>query len=251
MKQRKSLAPLALVLAILACNLPWLASNGPPTSGPSLGARTQPAVTATPSQTPLPSETPSPTPTSTPTIPIAWPVDKGVNCRFGPGKEWMITGALLPGQTATVKGRFGDFSWLYVVTPNDPDSPCWVAASVINTAGNLSALQVLEEPQAYVIDMKLRLDPETINLPACTDPVQPITIRGTIQTNGPAVVKWHFETQAGGALADQQTRFSSADSKGVEGTYSPAPGAGTFWVRLVVASPNQKAAEAKYQITCP
>lgn len=158
---------------------------------------------------------------------------------------------LLPGQTATIKGRYGDFSWLYVVTPNDPGSPCWVSAGVIITAGNLSALQVLGEPEASVTDVQLKLVPDAISLPGCLGPVQSITLRGTIETNGPVEVKWRFETEAEGAMADQVTRFNSAGPKAVEGAYIPAPGAGTFLVRLVILSPNEKTAEAKYQITCP
>src|SRR5688572_28272234 len=73
---------------------------------------------------------------STSTVPLASPKDEPVNCRMGPETTWAVTGALTVGQTATIVGRNETSSWWYVQAPNDPDSPCWVASSVVNTSGN-------------------------------------------------------------------------------------------------------------------
>ncbi len=190
--------------------------------------------------------------TPTPTIPIAWPLDKAVNCRFGPGTEWLSIAGLQAGQVATIQGKNGDASWWYVTTPNDPGKPCWVAASVTLTAGNVANLPVVNPPVAQVTDVSVKLNPKEINLPGCIGPVQPITIKGTIETNGPGKVKYYFKTEQGGDNPVEDIKFDSADSKTVEISYTPPAGpAGTYWVRLIIVNPNDKVGEATYKITCP
>jgi hypothetical protein len=247
MKRHPWIAIVFLLLAVLACSMP----SGAPAASTATAEALAPTDTPIPSATPLPSETPLPTATFTPTIPIAWPLDKGVNCRYGYGTDWSAIGALLVGQTATIQGRNADSSWWYVVTPNDPGKPCWVAASVTVTAGNLASLPVIPQSTASVTNVTLKLDPKNINLPGCLGPVQPIEFEGGISVNGPADVKWHFETQEDGSMSTHSTDFDLAETKSVhEDSFSPLPAEGTFWVRLVITEPNSKTAEATYKIDC-
>ncbi len=251
MNKRILLASLVLILAILACNLP----SGDVTPTPNVPTFTDtPAVpldTPVPTFTSLPTNTPLPLLTPTPTIPIASPLDKGVNCRFGPGTEWATIGGLLVGQTATIQGKNGDSSWWYVTAP-DTGKPCWVAASVTLTAGNLANLPIVNPSQAQVTSVSLKLNPKEISLPGCIGPVQPITIKGTIETNGPAKVKYYFKTEQGGDLSIEDLKFDFADTKTVETSYTPPPGPeGTYWVRLIIIGPNEKTAEETYKIVCP
>jgi hypothetical protein len=102
-----------------------------------------------------------------------------------------------------------------------------------------------------VIGLKLKIDPGEINLPGCMGPVQPITFKGTIDTNGPADVKYYFETQQGGQMPVQELKFKFADSKSVEASYNPPIMEGTFWVKLVIVSPNDKTVQEKYKVNCP
>ena len=252
MNRRTLIASFVLILAVLACNLP----SGNATQSPDVPVFTEtsalPLDTPIPTFTSLPTDTPIPSLTPTPTIPIAWPLDKGVNCRFGPGTEWVTIAGLQPGQTATIQGRNGDTSWWYVTTPNDPGKPCWVAASVTLTAGNLANLPVVNPPTALVTNVSLKLNPKEINLPGCIGPVQPITIKGTIETNGPAKVKYYFKTEQGGDKPIEDIKFDFADTKTVEISYTPPAGpAGSYWVRLIIVSPNEKVSEEKYKIVCP
>ena len=180
-----------------------------------------------------------------------WPSDKGVNCRFGPGVDWLVVGALLVGQNATIQGRNADSSWWYVVTPNDPGKPCWVAASVTNHAGNMAGVPVVSPPDALVINVSLKVDPDTMSVAGCIGPLQPVSLNGNIEVNGPVEVKWYFETQQSGSMATQTTNFNSAESKDISTNYTPVLTAGTYWVRLIVVDPNNKSAEAKYKIECP
>lgn len=249
MNTRKLAASLVLMFAILACNLPGNSASPAPADAPTATqAATLPEV---PTLTPIPTDTPLPSLTPTPTIPIAWPLDKGVNCRFGPGVEWITVGALLVGQTATIQGRNSDSSWWNVITPNDPGRPCWVAASVTLTAGNLLNLGLINSPLASVTKVSVKLDPKEINLPGCMGPVQAISIKGTIETNGPTLVKFYFETEKGGKLPNDKVNFIGADSKTVEASYTPPATGGSYWVKLVIFSPNDMSGETKYTVNCP
>lgn len=250
MNKRGLAASLVLLLSILACNLPARTTPTPVVTETS----TLPAV---PSDTPIPTltltptDTPPPTFTPTPTIPIAWPSDKGVNCRFGPSTNWVTVGALLVGQTATIQGKNGDATWWYVVTPGDPNRPCWVAGSVTLTAGNLANVPVVSPPFASVTDVSVKVDPKEINLPGCLGPVQPVTIKGSITVNGPTKVEWHFETEQSSSFSSHTIEFEGADTKTVEDSFNPSPLAGSFWVKLVITKPENKVAEIKYKINCP
>ena len=126
-----------------------------------------------------------------------------------------------------------------------------MAASVTLTAGNLLNLPIVNSPFASVTNVSVKLDPKEISLPGCIGPVQPIAIKGTIETNGPTLVKYYFETEQGGQKPIEQINFNGADSKIVESSYTPPIGAGNFWVRLIIVSPNDKVGELKYKILCP
>jgi len=252
MKFKSMMSTLILMLVLQACNLP---SNAPitetPTNVPSpIPSATQPLPTDTPTQTPLPTDTPLPTFTSTPTIPIVFPKDVSVNCRYGPGIDWVVLSGLTVGQTAQIIGKSPDFNWWYVIDPLNGSRNCWVAAGVVNTAGNLLPIPIVETPKATVINLKVKIDPATISVGGCVGPIPASKITGTIETNGPATVKWYFETQQGGAMSAQMTEFETFGSKEVTAEYTPSLTAGTYWVRLVVTSPNSIQAETTYKIEC-
>ncbi len=254
MKARSSLFILAItvVLTISACNLP---SNVPKTETPTLAvltpSATQPLSTDTPTQTPIPSNTPPPTITSTPTVPIASPKEVAVNCRLGPGVAWIVLSGLNVGASSQIVGKTADGGWWYIVDPFNSSRNCWVSSSVTNTGGNLTGIPVVAAPQASVVDVSVDVDPNTINVAGCIGPILPVEISGTIETNGPGTVQWHFETQQGGVMTTQTTEFDAFGSKDVSVVYTPTLTAGTYWIRLIVTSPNSMQAEVKYTITCP
>lgn len=251
MNKRTLILSLTLILVLSACNLPSGAATQLPDVPAVADTLAAPLDTPIPTLTPLPTDTPLPSLTPTPTIPIAWPLDKGVNCRLGPGTEWVTIGGLLVGQTATIQGKNSDASWWYVTTANDPGKPCWVASIVTLTAGNLANLPVVNPPFASVTNVSVKIDPKEINLPGCIGPVEHITIKGTIETNGPTKVKYYFKTEQDGDEPIEEIKFDFADSKTVEFSYTPPPGPdGSYWVRLIIVSPNDKVGEAKYKIEC-
>lgn len=234
-----------------ACNLP---SNAPRTETPTTVVTpsvTQALPTNAPTQTPVPSNTPPPTTTSTPTVPVAFPREVAVNCRLGPSVAWIVLSALNIGTSSQIVGKTADAGWWYIVDPLNTSRNCWVSSSVTSTAGNLAAIPVVAAPQATVTNVTVDVEPETINAPGCLGPIQPIELSGTIESNGPGSVTWRFETQQGGALSTQTTDFAAFGTQDVSVDYTPPIVAGTYWVRLIVTSPNNTQAETRYTINCP
>ena len=243
---------IALILATLACNLP---SNVPVTETPTvvlLPSNTSPPPTELPTQTPLSTNTPPPTSTSTPSVPIVFAKEVGVNCRFGPGIAWTAISSLAAGQGSQIVGKNSEGSWWYIVDPFNSGRRCWVAASVTTTGGNLASVPVVEDPRASVTKVTVDVGPRTISTTACADIISPLKIAGTIETNGPTTVKWHFETQQGGPMLEQSTDFDAFGVKEFSVEYPlPSPRTpGTYWVRLIVTSPNSIQAEVSYKIEC-
>lgn len=251
MKPKTLFPALMLVLAMLACNLP---SNVPVTETPTLElfpTFTQVFSTDIPTLTPLPADTAPPPPTATPSVPVAFPRDVAVNCRLGPGTAWVVLSGLGLGQSSQITGRTNDGTWWNIVDPSSAGRRCWVSASVVNTAGNIAGIPVVAAPSASVTNVQVSLSPRTISAPGCLGPILPIEIEGTIETNGPTTVTWRFETQQGGAMTNQTTQFDTFGAKEFSVDYTPPVAAGTYWVRLVVSSPNSTQAETSYTITCP
>lgn len=252
MKPRTLLPVFMLVLSMLACNLP---SNVPATETPTLQPSTSPTValptnTLLPTQTPLPTNTLPPTLTSTPTVPVAFPRDVNVNCRLGPGTAWIPTSALLVGQSSQITGKTGDGAWWNIVDPQNSSRRCWVSASVVNTAGNIASVPIAEAPQASVTRVTVDVDPKIRSVPGCIGPILPSEIIGTIETNGPTIVRWHFETQLGGNLGNQNTEFDASGTREFDDEYTPPLTEGTYWIRLIVSEPNDMQAEVEYEVEC-
>ena len=252
MKPRTLFPVLMLVLSMLACNLP---SNLPVTETPTLAIPPSPTVTSVPptvppTQTSVPTNTPPPTLTSTPTVPVAFPRDVNVNCRLGPGTAWVPISALIVGQSAQITGKTGDGAWWSIVDPQNSSRRCWVSASVVNTGGNINSIPIAEAPQASVTRVTVDVDPKTISVPGCIGPLLPSEITGTIETNGPTTVKWHFETQLGGNVGNQNTNFDAFGTREFDADYTPPLTEGTYWIRLIVTEPNDMQAEVRYEVDC-
>lgn len=252
MKYRSLLFVLCIVLTLSACNLP---SNAPVTETPTLSiiipSVTQAVATALPTQPALPTNTAPPQPTSTPTVPVAFPKEVAVNCRLGPGTGWIVLSGLNVGTNSQIVGKSGDGAWWYIADPFNSARKCWVSTSVTNTAGNLSGIPIVEAPKAQVTKVGVDVSPNAISAAVCPGAGPSLELSGSIEVNGPTSVTWHFETQQTGALTSQTIDFDAFGSEEFSTNYTPTLGTGTYWVRLIVTSPNDMQAEAKYTITCP
>jgi hypothetical protein len=121
---------------------------------------------------------------------------------------------------------------------------------VTNASGNLASIPVVEAPRASVTNVSVKVEPSTVSVAGCVGPAAPLKFIGTIEVNGPARVTWNFDSQQGGASPAQTTDFDTFGSKEVSMDYPPPLTAGTYWVRLIVTSPNSLQSEARYTIQC-
>jgi hypothetical protein len=260
MVSRRVIFTFIIAALSLSCSLPFFANQAEGPQGvqpeiPSGGADTTQAPQAAPptdTVSPLPTETATITLTPTPGVPMVTPIDQAVNCRFGPGTEYEAQGSgLAIGNSAQILGKSENGDWWQIQDPSSPNEKCWVAASVTNASGNLSGVAVVPAPAAFVTDVTAKTSPDHVNLPGCMGPVPSIAFKGTITVNGPAKVKWHFETSAGGPLVTHTTNFSKYSSQNVEDSFGPSPTEGDYWVRLIITSPNDMVGETSFKINCP
>ncbi len=159
---RRLIPLLALIVSILACNLPasqTQVTETPKTLSPTAPSWTPshtftPAVpptstfTSTVTFTPTASLTPAPTLTFTVTATPTYvfpsvTVNQQAHCRYGPSKAYLHAADLYPGDKGTVRGRFIYSRWLYVKF-DKLNYFCWVAPSVVDVEGDISQIAYKE-----------------------------------------------------------------------------------------------------------
>jgi hypothetical protein len=249
MKFRSIIIVFIMASLMLACNLPFAGQAGPSTIPSVPSVETQPPAETSAS---LPTEIATITLTPTPSTPMLVPVKDAVNCRFGPEKTFASIGSgLAVGASAQILGKSADGGWWQIQNPGGSDN-CWVAASVTRASGDLTSVGVVAPPSAFVTSVTLKIKPDSVNLGGgCSGPEPHFSFKGAIYVNGPVTVKWHFESQKGGVMSTHSTSFESFGFKEVSAEYThSSPDKGSYWVRLVITSPNEMFAEAKYQIKC-
>ncbi len=247
MKHRMLLLLFAGVL-VFACNFPTAApellSPAPATES---GAPQEPISDVQPTFTPLPTLTPTATIIPTPSAPQVTPISAAVNCRSGPDVNYDAISAVSLGQTAQITGRNEDSSWWYVRDPNNPSNFCWVSASVVTTAGNLSGIPLVALPAAIVT--KVTVDASVASPVYCGGP-NTIMFSGMITTNGPTKVEYQWEIRGdkSNTTAPETINFKSANTKD-----APDPGAytadcGNYSITLHVLSPNDMSAKQNFKV---
>ena len=240
---KRLFAILALVLAVLACNWSDIVPPAAPVIEPSpLPTFAISTLTSTPTETPLP------TLTSTPDMPIAWPKDLGVNCRFGPGKEWEIVSSINTGTITEIEARTVDTAWWYVQDPLHTGDYCWVSYDVMDTAGNLNIVPLVEPPMASVTAVTLDA---VITFTACGSANQ-VKFNGSIAANGPIEVTYHWEVDGDGQLItpDETLSFTEAKTQKISTDVFSAD-CGDYSAKLLVTSPNEESAEKNFKIQAP
>jgi hypothetical protein len=243
MKTKLIPAALTLVLAIVACNWPDFL----PPPAPEIEPTVLPTFVV-PSDTLVPSATPLPTMTLTPSVPIAWPRDLGVNCRFGPGKEWAATSALPLNTTAEIVGRTSESTWWHIQDPLNPGQLCWVATNVTDTAGNINIIPIAEAPSAQITGVTANAE---VEFSACGEP-NPILISGAITSNGPLSVTYHWEV--GGdkqnITPDETIVFMESGTLKISaGAYSAD--CGNYFIILKVTDPNEESSRKDFKVEAP
>lgn len=228
-----------------------------PTATPVPSSTTTDTPTLVPSDTPAgPTDTPTATPvtpTATSSVPMLSPRDAAVNCRFGPSTDFLTVGGLRVGVTVPIHGTNSTRTWWQIQNPLDiAGHYCWVANGVVRTFGDLTLVPVVPIPVGLVTAVAITPYPATIH-GICHEPNQ-IGPHGSITTNGPTSVVYHWEIWKDGSLyhatSDATLAFGSASTKSLD------PGAdhgdcGSYVVKLIVTSPNSMSAQQSFMITQP
>src|SRR5688572_17998598 len=184
---RSVLAAAGLILAILACNMPF-EQLSPPNDVQTAAALTLQAIltpsitstastpvitaTASPRATRTITSAGSPTTSVTPTYSVPMlTVLEPTNCRTGPGEEYEIVFTYVTGKELEIVGRYdpGDF-WL-VKSNESPNGTCWLWGEFVEVTGSYLAV------------------------PSVTPPLTPTSA----PPRGPGIDKWEFSC-SGGAL---------------------------------------------------
>lgn len=252
MKRHTILLVVLITALMLACNLQTAVTPDAldePQTNPDVANPTDTPTTEIIVQ--VPTNTPTITLSPTPSVPMVSPKADAVNCRYGPGTAYIILGGLAVGSSVPIIGKTADAAFWLINTPGVSGQTCFVAASVTNATGNLSAVPVVDIPISLLTNVTMN-PPANISVAGCMGPIPPMALKGTIEVNGPMSVVWHFETQQGGALPNHTTVFTGFGSQEVtDNTYTPPLVPGTYWAKLVVTSPVSLTGTANYNIACP
>lgn len=178
---------LAVVLIYDSLSSPAYAQEGSGTpSGPIVPTRITPTPTAThtatPTQTPTstPSLTPTNTLTATPTTPIL-ETTREISARGGPGTNYPIVANLEAGARLDILGISEDGLWYQVALPDGNTGWLPTSSPLIQTAGNLSLLPVVQPPTPTP-EPPTPTPTETPSLTPTTEPiVRAITYGQTIE----------------------------------------------------------------------
>ena len=247
MKSRFWIVP--VLFALTACNLPSL-TTATPLSTPltDTPASTFSTPTLIPIETLLARATATFVPTATPRLTIASPIDQPVNCRYGPSTAYAVVGALDLGGQAEIVGKNSDVTWWNVKNPSDPSMVCWLAANVIDVVGNLDSLPVVDAPPAKVSNIRVRIEPPSLNV-ACTAFPQYVTVNADITVNGPATVAFRWETSEAEAIGADPLQFLEVGTQSAF-IYYKVVSAKDYWIDVHILGPNDISSRALFKAIC-
>ena len=225
-----------------------------------------PSATPTPSAAPVPTvETiattpPVPIPTSTPVSgssgPMVTPKTVAANCRFGPGTAFSAVGGLSPGVSVPILATITGQSWWQIQNPGDvAGNHCWVSAAVTLTSGDLSLVPVIPIPTGLVTDLTVSVNPGPVVHGICLGP-NAVNFSVIMTTNGPANVTYHLEIYNSNntlrnSPGDQTLAFASASSQTFDPGGAYKTDCGSYYIKVIVTSPNSKSARADWSVVSP
>ena len=144
---RRWMAGLAIVLAIVACNMPAATPQAQaPAEANTLAAPAvvEAAVSDVPSATST-SVPPTVAPTATQCVPMAT-ANTNVNVRTGPDTAYDVIGFLPTGGTAPIAGQNDNHTWWYIAFAAGAGGHAWIAGSVITASCVPAGLAVVIPP---------------------------------------------------------------------------------------------------------
>lgn len=157
-KTRATLATLALIASILACNFPSAEQVPPPSDVQTAAALTVeallvPSATATVKQevqasaTNTTSPTAGPTGTITPTYSVPMlKVLEQTNCRTGPGQDYEVVYTYLQWKELEIVGAYPQENYWLVKSSESPTGECWLWGGYVEVRGSYWVVSSVTPP---------------------------------------------------------------------------------------------------------
>jgi hypothetical protein len=156
---RKSLAGISLVLAMLACNVPSVVQPtvvGDQTATVTAATPQEPThddtavsptatVSLTPNITVSPIGSLSATITPTYSVPMLI-VQESTNCRTGPGEEYEVVFTYLAGKELEIVGRYDPGNFWLVKSSESPEGTCWLWGQYVEAMGSYWVVSSVTPP---------------------------------------------------------------------------------------------------------
>ena len=156
---RKSLAGISLVLAMLACSVPGVVqptqvgdqtatvTAATPQKPTRDGNAVSPTVTVslTPNITASPNGSLSATITPTYSVPMLI-VQEPTNCRTGPGEEYEVVFTYLAGKESEIVGRYDPGNFWLVKSSESPEGTCWLWGQYVEVTGSYWVVPTVTPP---------------------------------------------------------------------------------------------------------
>jgi hypothetical protein len=174
--------------------------------------------------------------------------DELVNCRFGPGTNYVRVNELQQGQPVHAIGRNDSSAWLYIRDPGNPGGFCWLSASVVETDGVADQLPVQPPPFVTVTDLSLRVEPARI-LVNCSQFPQSVFFEAEVTANGPTLLTWTWEASTGMKSEAETLAFEEAGTKLLHG-FLTVGAANDYWVKLHILTPNIMDEQVNFPVSC-
>lgn len=208
----------------------------------------EPTFTPTLSPTIGPTSTPTVTPTSTPVELTLLVKAELINCRSGPGTEYVPVNELSAGESARVVGRNDSSTWWYIRDSGNPGGFCWVSADVTEIQGLANELPVNGPSFVTVTNVNLRVEPNRI-LVKCDQFPQTVFFEAEITTDGPTLLTWKWEASTGVTSGEGNLVFEEAGTQLINEFYQiSAPN--EYWVKLHILTPNQLTEQVNFPVSC-
>ncbi len=251
------ISAIVLTLGLSGCNLP--AARPTPTALPSdtpapiptkaSSAETRTAKPPSPTVKPADTKVPTVTPTDRPVSPVASAHDIDVVCRFGPGENYSLEGAVRVGEQVEILAQNKAGDWLQVENPRWAGKLCWIPLAQIVLTGELALAPKLPPPLSIVTAVDVVMDPLTMNISPCVFPVT-FDVEFSITTTGPTTVTYYRFLDNGNQAPSESVVFSSAQTQ-VFQDYYRAGSAGEGWFGVHVTSPNDMQGVGYGTVVCP
>jgi hypothetical protein len=150
--------------------------------------------------------------------------------------------------TAEILGRTVNSAWWYVSDPLNLESFCWVASDVVNTAGNMNVIRLVDPPVAAVTEVTVN---PLVEFTACGSSNQ-VEFNGSITANGPLMVTYHWEVSGDQqeTWPDETLEFTESGTQKIKADVFSAD-CGNYTVTLRIASQDEMSVEKAFVIQAP